>query len=210
MKWILILHVWCRAYLWGYPARLLQCDLYKLFERLLLANQTHLLTKVCHFLCGALKTSMESDGVFLLYVRESKKPDFWIKLWPVIELLLLLTVRRLFNSFDLLEKCQKGPREEDTRLSVARNTHRTGCTAWYLLFECEPNINANDILAGRENSLCISLLISMFCCLKKKTENPERQSSPTFSVRTKLMRCRHEDNLWRYQDPQPEGRQWQK
>lgn len=100
--------------------------------------------------------------------RKQKKKEFWIKLWPVIELLLLLAVRRLFNSFDLLEKCQKGPREEDTRLSLAKNTHRTGCTVWYLLFEYEPNINANDTMAGRENSLCISLLISMLLCLKKK------------------------------------------
>lgn len=113
--------------------------------------------------------------------EKAKKIEFWIKLWPVIELLLLLTVRRLFNSFDSLEKCQKGPREEDTRLSAAKNTHRTWCTVWYLLFEYEPNINANDILAGRENSLCISLLISMLLCFKKKKKSLSG-NLPTHSV----------------------------
>lgn len=138
----------------------MQCDLHKLFSRLLSAKtQRHLLTKACHFLSRALQTSVERNYVLLLLGRESTKIEFWIRPWSVIELLLLLTARWLLNSFDLFEKCQKGSREEDTRPPLAKNTHKTGCTVWYLLLEYEANINANDTLPGRENSLCISLLI---------------------------------------------------
>lgn len=123
----------------------------------------------------------------LLLVRESTKIEFWIRPWSVIELLLLLTVRWLLNSFDLLEKCQKGTAEEDTRLPSAKNTRRTGRTVFYLLLEYETNINANDILPGRENSLCISCAhFSVTLSLKK----PERQPCHTFSVSTRGMRCR--------------------